>query len=163
MRRGAVTIAVELQAKVLVDEGLDGITVIRCERRQRAKRVGAEAVHRTLASLAMQPLVGDFLQPLPRLAIDIRQVRELPEGPEVLANVPHAPALHFTFLPPGGRITGPGIEGIIAGEGQEARIKVPSCSATTVARLSYQHSRATPPSVWKAWRWQRTKVSKLWL
>src|SRR5271157_5186877 len=41
------------------------------------------------------------------------------------------------------------------------RTRLPSCSATAVARLSYQSSRATPPIAWKAWRWQRTKVSKL--
>jgi hypothetical protein len=32
-----------------------------------------------------------------------------------------------------------------------------------VARLSYQSSRAMPAIAAKACRWQRTKVSKLWL
>ena len=121
--RGAVAIAVELQAKILGDEGLHGIAVIGREGRQRTKSVGGEAVDGTRASLAMQALVSDFLQPLPRLTIDIGQVRELAEGPEVLTNVPHAPALHFTFFPAGAGITGPWKEAVLAGKGQEARMK----------------------------------------
>lgn len=43
------------------------------------------------------------------------------------------------------------------------RTRLPSCSATAVARLSNHSSRAQPPSVAKAWMWHRTKVSKVWL
>jgi hypothetical protein len=71
----------------------------------------------------MQARIGDLLQPLPHLAIDIRQVGELAEGPEVLANVGYPAALHFTFLPARRRITGPGIKAVFAGESQEARVE----------------------------------------
>ena len=39
---------------------------------------------------AMVPLVGDFLQPLPRLAIYVSQVGEGAQRPEILAQISDA-------------------------------------------------------------------------
>jgi hypothetical protein len=44
----------------------------------------------------MQALIGDFGQPLPRLTIDVVQIGELAQRPEVLAKIPYG-ALDFSF------------------------------------------------------------------
>jgi hypothetical protein len=72
---------------------------------------------------AMQALIGDFGQPLPRLAVHIVQIGELAQRPEVLADVSDAAAFHFSFFPAAGRIAGPRVKVVFAGEGQEARIE----------------------------------------
>jgi hypothetical protein len=118
-RRHTVTVAVEVDSKVLIDKRLVGITVVGRKGRQRTKGVGAETVDGTLTSFAVQARIGDFLQPLPHLAMDIRQVGERAEGPEVLANIRYPAALHFTFLPCCRRIAGPGVKAVFAGESQE--------------------------------------------
>lgn len=127
--------------------------VIGSEGRQRTDTIGAEAIARSLAGLTMQALVGDLVQPFARLAIDIGGVGKLAEGLEVLAEITDAATFHFAFLPTRGRVAGSGVEVTLAGEAQKRGLKgtkVPTCSATTVRRLSYQNSRATPPRAWKA-------------
>ena len=70
----------------------------------------------------MLPLVGDFGEPLPRLAIHIVQIGELAQRPEALTCIPDG-ALHFAFLPTRRRIAGPRIEAVFASEGEKARKK----------------------------------------
>ena len=67
--------------------------------------------------------VGDFGEPLARLAIDIIQIREAARGPEVLANTADAGPLHFSFLPTRGWIAGTRDEAELAREGEKARLK----------------------------------------
>src|SRR6516165_400636 len=71
----------------------------------------------------MQTLIGDFGEPLTCLAIDIVQIGEGAQRPEVLANVADAAALHFSFLPTRGRIAGAWNEAELTREGEEARLK----------------------------------------
>ncbi len=61
MGRGAVAVAVEVQAKVLVDECFGGVAIIGSQSGERALAVRAEAVGRPLAGFAAQALVGDFI------------------------------------------------------------------------------------------------------
>jgi hypothetical protein len=52
--------------------------------------------------------------------IDVVQVGELAQGPEVLAKIPDG-ALDFSFFPAAGRIAGMREESIFTGEGEESR------------------------------------------
>src|SRR6516164_1046396 len=123
MRRGAVAIAVELQAKILMHQGLDGVAVIGNKGRQRSQTVWAKAIAGPLAGFAVQALVGYLVQPLPHLAIDIGEVGKLAKRPEVLADVPDAPALDLAFFPARRRVAGAGKEATLAGESQKAGIE----------------------------------------
>ena len=58
---------------------------------------GLESVDGALPRFPVEPLVGDFGKPLPCLAVHILYVRELPQGPEVLAHIPDG-TLHFPFI-----------------------------------------------------------------
>ena len=77
MRRGAVAIAVEVEAKILLHQNFSRVAIIGSEGRQRAQTIRAEAVAGALAGFAVQALVDDFVQPLPRLATDIGEVGKL--------------------------------------------------------------------------------------
>ena len=68
----------------------------------------------------MQPLVGNFGEPLPRLTVHIMHIDEVPQRPETLARIPDG-ALHFSFFPTRRYIAGFRIKAIFAGEGQKAR------------------------------------------
>jgi hypothetical protein len=57
------------------------------------------------------------------VAIDIIQISEAAEGPEVLANVADTGAFHFSFLPTRGWIASPSDEAELAREDEEARLK----------------------------------------
>ncbi len=123
MRWGAVTIAVELQTNVLLHQGFGGVAVIGSEGGERPETIGTEAITRPLTGLTMQALVGDLIEPLPHLAINIREISKLAKWPEVLAEVTDASAFHLPLLPTGGGIAGPRIEVTLACEPQESRIK----------------------------------------
>ena len=83
---------------------------------------GLKAIHRPLAGFAMLALIGDFGQPLPRLAIHIVQIGELAQRPEVLAEIADG-AFDFAFFPAAGRIAGARVEAVFASEAEEAREK----------------------------------------
>ena len=123
MRRGAVAIAVELQAKILMHQGLDRVAIIGNQGRQRSQTIRAKALAGSLPGFAMQALVGDLVQPFPHLAIDVGEVGKLAERPEVLAEIADAPALDLAFFPARGRVAGAREKATFAGEGQEPRIK----------------------------------------
>jgi len=76
----------------------------------------------------VQALVGNFVQPLPHLAIDIGEVGKLAERPEVLAEIADAPAFDLAFFPARRRVAGSGKKATLAGEAQEARIKADQSS-----------------------------------
>jgi hypothetical protein len=57
------------------------------------------------------------------LAIYVGQAGELTEGPEVLADIADAAALHFTLFPTRRWIAGPRIEVQVASETEESRMK----------------------------------------
>src|ERR1019366_9158772 len=121
--RHAVAIAVELQTDVFMHQRLDGISVVGHDDRQRTERGRHKTVDRPLSCFAMHPLIGDLLQPLACLAVYIVQIGEVTKRPEVLADVPNAAALHFSFLPSAGLIAGPRGEVKLAGEAEKARME----------------------------------------
>jgi hypothetical protein len=121
--RNAVAIAIELQTKILVDQGLDGVAVIVRDHWQRAQGIGAEAINGSLPGFMMEALIGNFSQPLSRLAVHIVQVGELAQWPEILAHISDAAAFYFSFFPSTGRIAGPRDEVVFAGEAQEPRVE----------------------------------------
>ena len=123
MRRGAVAIAVELKAKILMHQGLGRVAVIGSEGRQRSQTIRAKALAGSLAGFAVQALVGNLVQPLPRLAIDIGEIGKLAERPEVLADIADASAFDLAFFPARRRVAGAGKEATLAGEAQKARIE----------------------------------------
>jgi len=115
-----ITIAIESQPEVLVDERFGGVAVVIGNDRQWPQCFRLEAFQRPFAGLAMQALIGDFGQPLPRLTIDIVQIGELAQRPEVLAKIKED-ALDFSFFPAAGRIAGMREEAVFTGEGEESR------------------------------------------
>jgi len=123
MRRGTVAIPVEMQAKILLHPSLGGVAVIRREGGQRSQAVGAEAITGALSGFAVESLISDLVQPLPRLPVDLGEVGKVAEGPEVLTEVAYATTFHLSFLPTSGRIASSGIKIALAGKGQEARIE----------------------------------------
>jgi hypothetical protein len=119
----AVTIAIELQAEIFVDQSLRRVPVIVKDHRQRAQGIGPEAVDGSLPGLLMEAHVGDFSLPLSRLAVHIVQVGELAQRPEILAHVSDAAAFHLSFFPATSLIAGPRDKVVFAGEGQETRME----------------------------------------
>ena len=71
----------------------------------------------------MEPLIGDFLQPLPGLAVHIGQIGEAAQRPEIMTEIADAGFFHFAFFPGGARIAGSRIEVVLAGKSQEARVE----------------------------------------
>ncbi len=65
MRWGTVAIAIELQAKILLHQGLGGVAVIRSEGWERSQTVRAEAIARSLAAFTVQSLVGKLRSTTP--------------------------------------------------------------------------------------------------
>jgi hypothetical protein len=133
-----VAIPVEGQTEIFVDKRVGRVAVVVRNDRQRPQRFRLEALQRTFAGLAMQALIGDFGQPLPDLTIDIVQIGELAQRPEVLAKISDS-ALDFSFFPAAGRIAGMREKSIFTGESEDRgrkRTRRPSCSTTAVARLS---------------------------
>lgn len=80
MRWGTLAIAIELPAKILLHQGLSGVAVIRSEGWERSQTIRVEAIARSLAAFTVQSLVGDFVQPLPRLEIHIGDVDNCRRG-----------------------------------------------------------------------------------
>jgi hypothetical protein len=73
--------------------------VIGQQGRHREQRPGEEPLVGAFPSLAVEPLVGHFVQPLLHLTIRVGQAGDRAQGPEVLAQVSDAGALDFPFLP----------------------------------------------------------------
>src|SRR5437667_1042563 len=71
----------------------------------------------------VESLIGNFGEPLSRLAVHIVQVGEVAQWPEILAHVPNTAAFYFSFFPATGRIAGPRDEVVFAGEAQETRVE----------------------------------------
>ena len=92
-----------------MNQRFGGLAVVVRKDRQRTQRFALESIQRALACLAMQALIGDLGQPLPRLAIHIAQIDELSQRPEVLAKIADR-SFDFPFLRAAGRITACGIK-----------------------------------------------------
>ena len=103
-----------------MDERLDRVAMVVRDDRQGAQSFGLESIDGALAGFAVLPLVGDFGEPLPGLAIHIVQIGELAQRPETLARIPDG-ALHFSFFPTRRHIAGFRIKAVFAGEGEKAR------------------------------------------
>src|SRR5205823_6581970 len=68
-RRHAVAVAVKLQSNIFVDQQFRAVAVVIRNDRQRLERSGLKAIDGPLARLAVLALIGDFGEPLTRLAI----------------------------------------------------------------------------------------------
>src|SRR3954452_2976865 len=75
----------------------------------------------------MQALIGDLGQPLPDLAIDIVEIGELAQGPEVLAEITDG-TFDLAFFPTTGRVAGPRVKTIFASEAEKAWKKTDQAS-----------------------------------
>jgi len=117
-----VTIAVECQAEIFVDERFGDVAVIVRNDRQRFESFGLKAFQRPLTGFAMHPLIGDLGQPLPHLPVHIVEIGELAQRPEVLAKVSDG-AFDLAFFPAAGGIAGMRVEAIITRESEEPRQK----------------------------------------
>src|SRR5215813_4993017 len=126
--RHTVTIAVELQAHVFMDQRLDGVAVVRCDDRQRTERTRLEAVDRSLTRFPVHTLIGGLIEPFARLAVHIMEIGKVSQRPEVLTHIADAAALNFAFLPSARWVTCSGIEVVFAGEREEARMKAHQAS-----------------------------------
>ena len=113
-----VTVAVERQTQVFVDQRFGGVAVVVRDDRQWPQSLGLETFERALTRLAMYPLIGDFCQPLPRLPVHVMQIGKLAQRPEILAKISDS-ALDFPFFPAAGGIAGMRVEAIFTGEGEE--------------------------------------------
>src|SRR5438045_2401823 len=121
--RHAVAIAVELQPHVLVNQRLDGVSIIRRDGRQTSEGIGLETIDWALSRFAVQSPIGDLIEPFTRLAVHIVEVEEIAQRPEVLPDVTDATAFHFPLLPATRLIAGTRVKVELAGNGQEARIE----------------------------------------
>ena len=94
-------------------------------------------------------MIGNFSEPLPHLAVDVMQIGELAQGPEILPEVPDS-AFDFSFFPAAGGIAGMREETIFAGEAQESREKTDEASIVfgngSGQIIVGDLTRATPPS-----------------
>src|SRR5947209_6404020 len=70
----------------------------------------------------MLALIGNFLQPLSRLSIDVREIGEGTQRPEVLANITDG-AFDLAFFPGRPNVTGSRYETAFARKSEEARIE----------------------------------------
>jgi len=116
--RHAVAVGVELNPQIFVDQRLHRVAVI-IGNRQRAQSFRLEAVHGPLPCFAMLALVGDFDQPLSRLAIHIVKIGELTQRPEVLTEIAEGP-FDFALFPSARRIAGSRKEAVFTGAGEKA-------------------------------------------
>ena len=121
--RDAVAIAIKVQTQIFVDEGFCRVSIIGIHSGQRPQGVGAKALSRRLARLPMQAAIGDFVQPLANLAVDIGQIAKGAQGPEVLTQIADPGSFDLTLLPGSGWMTGPGIKVVLSSKGQKARLK----------------------------------------
>jgi hypothetical protein len=69
--RHTVAIPLEVQTEVLVNQRLYLVPIVVGDDRQGAQSIGLESIDGALTCFAVQALIGDFCQPLPRLAIDV--------------------------------------------------------------------------------------------
>src|ERR1035437_677661 len=121
--RHAVAIPVELHPHVLMHQGFHIVPIVRQDRGQRPECVGLKEVDGALASFTMQSLIGDLIAPFARLAVDVGQVGELTQGPEILADISDASALDLSFFPTGRWIASPWVKVELTSEGEKARMK----------------------------------------
>ncbi len=75
-----------------------------------------------LAGFSVDAVVGNFVEPGSGLGIDIGQLGELPQGPEVLADIADATFFDLAFLPRSRDMAGARVEVVLAGKGEKARI-----------------------------------------
>ena len=68
-----------------MDESLRGISIIGRDRGQSSQGLGLKTLFGSLAGFAMATLVGDLFEPVVSLQVDIGQVGESAQRPEVLA------------------------------------------------------------------------------
>jgi hypothetical protein len=121
--RDTIPVAVKAETEIGVNQSQGGVAIVGIGGGQRPQAIGPEPLVGTLAGFPMQALVGNFGQPLASLAVDIGQVSELAEGPEVLADIADATPLDFAFFPGGAHMTSPGVKVVLASEGQKAGIE----------------------------------------
>ena len=119
-RGHTVAVPIEVQTEVFVDERLHLVAIVIGDDRQGAQSIGLESIDGSLARFAVLSLVGDFGQPLPRLAIHVMQIGEVSQRPETLARIADG-ALHFSFFPTRRHVAGFWIKAVFAGEGEKAR------------------------------------------
>lgn len=122
-----IAIGIKPKSEILVNEGFAGVAVVVRDDGQRPQGLRLETIERPLARLAVHALISDFGEPLPRLAINIMQIGELTQRPEVLAQVSNG-AFHFSFFPTAGGIAGVREEAIFAGEAKESGEKTDEAS-----------------------------------
>jgi hypothetical protein len=90
-RRHAVTIAVEVQAEIFVNQSVNGVAVVGSDCRQWSKRIRLEPFFRQLTCFAMSTTIGDVTEPLMRLAIHIGKTGKATQRPEVLPDISDRP------------------------------------------------------------------------
>ena len=67
--------------------------------------------------------IGDLIEPVADLRVDLDEIAELAQGPEVLPKITDAGAFHFAFLPGRGHLTGTWNESELSSERQEPRME----------------------------------------
>src|SRR5437773_2057186 len=121
-RRHTVAITVKRQTEVFVHERVTTIAIVGCNRRQRPHGFRTKTFFGCLTGFAMTALIGDLLEPLASLRVDVGQVDEAAQRPEVLTHVADG-ALHFTFFPSSRHMTCTRNEAIFPCEAQKPGIE----------------------------------------
>src|SRR5207247_5167238 len=121
-RRHTVAITVERQTEIFVHESVNIIAVVGRDGRQWSQTFRTKAFLGCLTGFAMTALIGDLMEPLVSLRVDIGQFDEAAERPEVLTHVTDG-ALHFTFFPSSRHITCTRNEAIFPCEAQKPGIE----------------------------------------
>ena len=105
-----------------MDQRHIGIAIIGDERRKRAKAFGTEPLIWSLPGFPVKALVGNLLQPLPNLRVDIGKIREGAQRPKVFPKVSNA-AFNFAFFPTRCFVAGSRIKIHLTGKRQKPRIE----------------------------------------
>jgi len=122
-RGHGIGIGIEADGEVGGDFCKSGVPAIREELGQGSEGLYLEAFDRSLPCCAMDSHIGDGVSPMLGLGLEVEEVFERAQGPEVMPDVVNDPFFHFALFVWASRITGPGDNGKGAEEVQESPVK----------------------------------------
>src|SRR5260370_15616560 len=105
-----------------MNQGLSGVAIVGRNHRQGVQRFELQAFCGSLTRFTMTALVGNFVEPLARLRVDVGSIGERAQWPEVGSGITDG-SLYFSFFPRRSHMTSAGKEAIFASEGQKTRME----------------------------------------
>jgi hypothetical protein len=122
-RGHGIGIGIEADGEVGVDLCRGRVPAIREKLGQGSEGLGLETLDGSLPCCAMDSHIGDGVSPVVGLGLEVEEVFERAQGPEVVPDVVDDPFFDFALFMGASRITGPGDHGKGAEEVQEGPVK----------------------------------------